>query len=198
MMYRYAVRLLSEGGIMADEKKCPECAELIKKDAKVCKHCGYRYTPAALAAQQKQEEEEGRAALMGCLGLLLLGGAVYGISQIGGCSEKSSEATETGVANASVVENIVEAAGAVNSTTTAEARPSSKRTSSERLPSKQESAEAIATVINLNGHLCARVTNVAPLKVSGSAYEVTCIEYRGGTGKVRYVVNADTGVAFKQ
>ena len=183
---------------MADEKKCPECAEIIKKEAKVCKHCSYRFTQAELAAQRKREEEEGRDALMGCLGILIIGGAIYGISQMSGCSEKSSEATETGVANASVVENIVEAAGATNSTTAAAARPGSKRTSSERLPSKQESAEAIATVINLNGHLCARVTDVAPLKVSGSVYEVTCVEYRGGTGKVRYVVNSDTGAAFKQ
>lgn len=24
--------------------KCPDCAETIKRDAKVCKHCGYRLT----------------------------------------------------------------------------------------------------------------------------------------------------------
>lgn len=24
-------------------KKCPECAETIKLDAKVCKHCGYKF-----------------------------------------------------------------------------------------------------------------------------------------------------------
>ena len=27
-------------------KKCPDCAETILADAKVCKHCGYRFTPA--------------------------------------------------------------------------------------------------------------------------------------------------------
>ncbi|WP_206377610.1 zinc ribbon domain-containing protein [Sphingobium sp. TB-6] len=180
---------------MADEKKCPECAELIKKDAKVCKHCGYKYTPAALAAQQKQEEEEGRAALIGCLGLLLLGGAIYGISQIGGCSERP--AGEVGVANSAVVENVVEAAEA-NLTGPAKTKSKSERAAYKPLPSKKESAEAIATVINLNGHLCARVTNVAPLRMRDSVYEVTCVEYRGGTGTVRYIVNANTGVAFQQ
>lgn len=25
--------------------KCPDCAELIRKEAKVCKHCGLRLTP---------------------------------------------------------------------------------------------------------------------------------------------------------
>jgi hypothetical protein len=28
-------------------KKCPDCAETILADAKVCKHCGYRFTPTS-------------------------------------------------------------------------------------------------------------------------------------------------------
>ncbi|MCL4069329.1 hypothetical protein M3484_22480 [Pseudomonas sp. GX19020] len=59
-----------------------------------------------------------------------------------------------------------------------------------------ELLEQVATVINLNGHLCARVTDVRPLEQSNT-YEVTCIEYRGGSGTVRYIMNAATGVAFK-
>ena len=27
-------------------KKCPECAETIKKDARVCRHCGAKFEPA--------------------------------------------------------------------------------------------------------------------------------------------------------
>lgn len=27
---------------MADRKACPQCAESVKQEAKVCKHCGYR------------------------------------------------------------------------------------------------------------------------------------------------------------
>lgn len=56
--------------------------------------------------------------------------------------------------------------------------------------------EQIATVLNLNGHLCATVTDVRPLR-QADTYEVTCIEYRGGTGKVRYILQARTGIAYK-
>lgn len=31
----------------AATKRCPDCAETILADAKVCKHCGYRFAPAA-------------------------------------------------------------------------------------------------------------------------------------------------------
>lgn len=33
----------------ASHVKCPDCAELIKKEARVCKHCGCRLVPQALA-----------------------------------------------------------------------------------------------------------------------------------------------------
>ena len=29
------------------ETKCPQCAEIVLKDARVCKHCGHRLAPAA-------------------------------------------------------------------------------------------------------------------------------------------------------
>jgi hypothetical protein len=34
----------------AATKKCPDCAETILADAKVCKHCGYRFAPAAASS----------------------------------------------------------------------------------------------------------------------------------------------------
>lgn len=38
----------------APTKKCPDCAETILADAKVCKHCGYRFDTSAPAAQPKK------------------------------------------------------------------------------------------------------------------------------------------------
>jgi hypothetical protein len=62
--------------------------------------------------------------------------------------------------------------------------------------SKAELEEMTATILNINGFLCAKVTDIRPLQVENQ-YEVTCIEYRGGSGTVRYILNAATGKAFK-
>ncbi|MBX3543578.1 zinc ribbon domain-containing protein [Chelatococcus sp.] len=31
-----------------DSKKCPECAEIVRRDAKVCRFCGHRFDPERL------------------------------------------------------------------------------------------------------------------------------------------------------
>lgn len=48
-----AFLLFFVSGITKDDqaKKCPHCAEFIKADAKVCKHCGRDVVPAAAAAR---------------------------------------------------------------------------------------------------------------------------------------------------
>ena len=55
----------------------------------------------------------------------------------------------------------------------------------------------VAAGLNGNGLLCAKITEVRALKLK-SKYEVTCIAYRGGTGKKVYIVDALRGVAFEQ
>jgi hypothetical protein len=59
-----------------------------------------------------------------------------------------------------------------------------------------ELKETMATFLNLDGHLCARALEIRALKIENQ-YEVTCIEYRGGSGTVRYIFNAKTGKGFK-
>ena len=68
----------------ADEKKCPKCAEVIKKAATVCKHCGHTYSAEEIAQERRNEAAANKATGIGCLviiGLLLLMaacGAIFG------------------------------------------------------------------------------------------------------------------------
>jgi len=52
----------------------------------------------------------------------------------------------------------------------------------------------IKTGLNMNGMLCAEITDLVPLRMKYT-YEVTCIAYRGGTKTKSYVINAQRGVA---
>lgn len=51
-----------------------------------------------------------------------------------------------------------------------------------------EGDKELALFINLTGNLCAKVVSIHKLEVS-DYFEVRCIEYRGGTGTVDYLVN---------
>jgi hypothetical protein len=64
---------------------------------------------------------------------------------------------------------------------------------------QRDVGEMIATAINLSGNLCAQVVNVAPLRVGGGdkVFEVECIEYRGGRGTVRYILDTRNGSVVK-
>ncbi len=54
--------------------------------------------------------------------------------------------------------------------------------------------EMIALAINQSGNLCAKVLSVAPLKIGDgqSVFEVVCVEYRGGSDTVTYLVDTRT------
>lgn len=53
---------------------------------------------------------------------------------------------------------------------------------------EDDTDKALRLFINLTGNLCAKVVSVHKLEVP-DYYEVRCIEYRGGTGTVDYLVN---------
>ena len=65
----------------------------------------------------------------------------------------------------------------------------------EQLQGEQD--KLVATGLNLNGHLCAELVDVHPLKVK-SKYDATCVTYRGGAARKSYVIDALNGVAFEQ
>lgn len=75
--------------------------------------------------------------------------------------------------------------------------PTAPRRSIDNDPGVAEAQHAVAGLINLNGHLCAKVENVQPLQMREQVFEVTCTEYRGGSGKVRYLVDGSTGTASR-
>lgn len=78
-------------------------------------------------------------------------------------------------------------------------KPASPMTEAQRLalveadPDLKKASDFLGFLINSNGHLCARVSNVE--LVSGTQYEVTCVEYRNGSGRVRYLVDGATNEA---
>lgn len=53
---------------------------------------------------------------------------------------------------------------------------------------EDDADKALRLFINLTGNLCAKVVSVHKLEVP-DYFEVRCIEYRGGTGTVDYLVN---------
>ena len=60
-----------------------------------------------------------------------------------------------------------------------------------------EAEDMMATFLNLKRNLCAKVVNISKLQIPDT-YEVRCIEYRGGTGTVDYIVNVKTGEVYKR
>jgi hypothetical protein len=62
----------------------------------------------------------------------------------------------------------------------------------KKVVSTPEVHEIVATGLNVNGHLCAELIEIRPLKVQ-STYEATSVAYRGGSAKKHYVIDALKG-----
>ncbi len=60
----------------ADEKKCPACAETIKAEAAVCKHCGHRFSEEEVASAKARL---GQSKRIGC------GVAIVAVLLVGYC-----------------------------------------------------------------------------------------------------------------
>ena len=69
---------------MSDEKKCPRCAETIKAEAKVCRHCGYDFEKGhgpETHVMPSPPDKKSKKGLVGCavvLGLIILAVLLFG------------------------------------------------------------------------------------------------------------------------
>jgi len=81
-----------------DEKTCPRCAEVIKKAAAVCKHCGHEFSATELDDQRLKDK--GNTA-MGCiaLGVIILG--AFAMCSRGGSTADNAVASANSTSAAS-------------------------------------------------------------------------------------------------
>lgn len=61
------------------ERLCPQCKEIIKVDAVICKHCRAEFSQEDVAAAVSADKKKTQYTAMGCLGLLLLMGSCVAI-----------------------------------------------------------------------------------------------------------------------
>lgn len=126
----------------------------------------------------------------GCLGVCAL------VAVVASCwSGGSSDTAEIAQSNTAEVTTAI----APQPTQPQPSSPSGAKTEDERIalmsvdPDMKAASNFVGALINVNGHLCAQVINVVP--AGGSNYEVTCVQYRSGKGRVRYLVNGETNSA---
>lgn len=61
------------------ERKCPQCKEVIKADAAICKHCHMQFTPDEVATATAVAAKRRKWTLIGCLSPVLLIGSCVAI-----------------------------------------------------------------------------------------------------------------------
>ena len=49
-------RIIEQEQLREGMKKCPQCAEIVKREARVCKFCGYKFYPKPVTQEQEIEK----------------------------------------------------------------------------------------------------------------------------------------------
>lgn len=131
--------------------------------------------------------------------LSLFGLAVAGASFLASCGIAPEPEGETAAAaEVAETEEDVAAKAALSVGETATQRTDRLREQAKTDPDGANAAaidnmsgnEVVATAINSAGYLCGKVTEMHP---SNGAILVTCTEYRNGSGRVKYRVDAQAG-----
>jgi len=142
---------------------CSECNKAISDKAESCPNCG-----APILSNDKKTAvdiltEPGGGCAGGCLLVILLP-IIFLIWFIFSASEHSSAPTD---------------------------KPYNS-TNSVSSSQKEAVKEITALIINVSGYLCAKVVDIRPLTLK-DRFEVTCIEYRGGSSTKTYIYDAVSG-----
>lgn len=66
-----------------NEKVCPRCAEAVKLDAVVCKHCGHEFSSEEIELSKAKQSKQNKDTLFGCLGC---GGLIVAAMIVGSLS----------------------------------------------------------------------------------------------------------------
>ena len=78
-----------------DEKKCPQCAETVKEDAKVCRFCGFQFQPQAVRRTRTRMPS-------GCLVVIIAIVVIVGLMRLhwpeNGSPDVASNASSTNTA----------------------------------------------------------------------------------------------------
>lgn len=84
---------MGNDGIGTDEKQCPECAESVKCEARVCRYCGHEFGVRTYGLLRSTRSNISASALV--LVLAFVGLVGYGVAKsVDDAAERSSEASE--------------------------------------------------------------------------------------------------------
>jgi hypothetical protein len=156
---------------------CNDCQGNVSLNAVSCPHCGSLcfHKLKNISSEQKETHDSSTKFVIWfwifCVTLLL-----FDFTYDGSTSSNNAGPKRTS--------NQVR----INPTASDDVKPkvTSNQVRSSSTPS--EAKEMMATVINLNGHLCAKVIDIV---VYETGYVTECVLYRGGSSRQKYRVSLD-------